>query len=215
MVWNPNSNEHKAKHGGYKGKPTKAQVKATLSFFDTSGLFKDMDFGKVNLIDKNAYEFRYVPVDKRSYTLSMIAVDKKAENFEFVNDENIDDEMVIRFIIAVLKKNYESEYALRDGRYSKTSPLDKAFSHIVKEGMRHTEMMEAKESVMLEVLRREPSVFTEFVKQSSERGFKQFEGLLNMSLCMVAVKGDKKNVSSIPHLFHERVWVEYVQNHLK
>jgi hypothetical protein len=169
-------------------------------------------------VDKNADEFRYVPVDKRSYTLSMIAVDKKAENFEFVNDENIDDEMVIRFIIAVLKKNYESEYALRDGRYSengKTSPLDKAFSHIVKEGMRHTEMMEAKENIMLEVLRREPSVFTEFVKQSSERGFKQFEGLLNMALCMVAVKGDKKNVSSIPHLFHERVWVEYVQNHLK
>jgi hypothetical protein len=168
-------------------------------------------------VDKNADEFRYVPVDKRSYTLSMIAVDKNAENLEFVNDENIDDEMVVRFIIAVLKKNYTSEYAI-DGRYSDrgtVSPLDKAFSHIVKEGMRHTEMMEAKESVMLEVLRREPSVFTEFVKQSSERGFKQFEGLLNMSLCMVAVKGDKKNVSSIPHLFHERVWAEYVQNHLK
>ena len=50
MGWNPNSNKHKAKHGGYKGKPSKSQVKATINFFDTSGLFKDMDFGKVNLI---------------------------------------------------------------------------------------------------------------------------------------------------------------------
>ena len=169
-------------------------------------------------VDKNADEFRYVPADKRSYTLSMIAVDNKAENFEFVTDENIDSEMVIRFIISVLKKNYESEYSIRDGRYSesgKVSPLDKAFSHIVSEGMRHTQAMEAKENVMFEVLRRDPSLFPEFVKQSSDRGFKQFEGLLNMALCMVAVKGDKKNVSSIPFSFHERVWAEYVKNHLK
>lgn len=169
-------------------------------------------------VDKNADEFRYVPVDKRSYTLSMIAVDKNAENLEFVNDENIDSEMIIRFVIAVLKKNYTSDYALREGKYSgngKISPLEKAFSHIVNEGMRHTEVMEAKENIMFEVLRREPSVFTEFVKQSSERGFKQFEGLLNMALCMVAVKGDKKNVASIPFSFHERAWAEYVQNHLK
>lgn len=33
MSWHPNSNKHKAMHGGYKGKPTKAQVTATLSFF--------------------------------------------------------------------------------------------------------------------------------------------------------------------------------------
>jgi hypothetical protein len=169
-------------------------------------------------VDKNPQEFRYVPVDKRSYTLSMIAVDKNAENLEFVTDENIDSEMIIRFVIAVLKKNYTSEYALREGKYSengKTSPLNKAFSHIVKEGMRHTQAMEAKESIMFEVLRREPSVFPEFVKQSSDRGFTQFEKLINMSLCMIAVKGDKKNVASIPHAFHERVWNEYVQNHLK
>ena len=169
-------------------------------------------------VDKNSEEFRYVPTEKRSYTLSMIAVDKNAENLEFVTDENIDSEMIIRFVIAVLKKNYTSDYALREGKYSengKTSPLDKAFSHIVKEGMRRTEEMEAKESIMFEVLRREPSVFPEFVKQSSDRGFTQFEGLLNMTLCMVAVKGDKKNVASIPHAFHERVWNEYIQNHLK
>ena len=33
IMWHPNSSKHKATHGGYKGKPTKAQVTATLSFF--------------------------------------------------------------------------------------------------------------------------------------------------------------------------------------
>jgi hypothetical protein len=33
MTWHPNSAKHKATHGGYKGKPTQQQVRATLSFF--------------------------------------------------------------------------------------------------------------------------------------------------------------------------------------
>ena len=33
MNWHPNSAKHKAMHGGYKGKPTQQQVRATLSFF--------------------------------------------------------------------------------------------------------------------------------------------------------------------------------------
>jgi hypothetical protein len=33
MTWHPNSSKHKATHGGYKGKPTQQQVRATLSFF--------------------------------------------------------------------------------------------------------------------------------------------------------------------------------------
>lgn len=36
MKHHPNSNKHKAMHGGYRTKPTKAQVLATLNFFDTS-----------------------------------------------------------------------------------------------------------------------------------------------------------------------------------
>ena len=46
MSWNPNSNKHKAMHGGYKGKPTKSQVKAALNFFDTS----DIDFSNMTTI---------------------------------------------------------------------------------------------------------------------------------------------------------------------
>lgn len=33
MSWNPNSAKHKAQHGGYKQKPTRAQVKATLDLY--------------------------------------------------------------------------------------------------------------------------------------------------------------------------------------
>ncbi len=44
MNYNPNSKKHKASHGGYKAKPTKAQVKATLNFFDTS------DFSQVVVV---------------------------------------------------------------------------------------------------------------------------------------------------------------------
>lgn len=32
-MWHPNKAKHKAKHGGYKQKPTKTQVKANLNFF--------------------------------------------------------------------------------------------------------------------------------------------------------------------------------------
>ncbi len=46
MSWNPNSNKHKAMHGGYKGKPTKSQVKTTINFFDTS----DIDFSNMTTI---------------------------------------------------------------------------------------------------------------------------------------------------------------------
>jgi hypothetical protein len=33
MSWNINSAKHKAMHGGYGTKPSKAQISATLSFF--------------------------------------------------------------------------------------------------------------------------------------------------------------------------------------
>ncbi len=166
-------------------------------------------------VDKNPQEFRYVPVDKRSYTLCMIAVDKNAENFEYVPEENIDNEMIVRFITAVLKKNYKSEFELTYNSGS-LSIFSKAFSYITKEGMRRTEEMEAKENIMFEVFKRDPSLFPEFVNKQNERSqFLEFHGLLNMALCMIAVKGDTKNVSSIPYEFSQRVWKEYVQNHLK
>ncbi len=44
MKHHPNSNKHKAMHGGYRTKPSKAQVQATLNFFDTS------DSGKMTVI---------------------------------------------------------------------------------------------------------------------------------------------------------------------
>jgi len=33
MSWNTNSNKHKAQHGGYKQKPTKANVNALLCLY--------------------------------------------------------------------------------------------------------------------------------------------------------------------------------------
>lgn len=36
MKHHPNSKKHKAMHGGYRTKPSRTQVQATLNFFDTS-----------------------------------------------------------------------------------------------------------------------------------------------------------------------------------
>lgn len=36
MNWNPNSNKHKAKHGGYKVKPSKSEVKALLNLYSST-----------------------------------------------------------------------------------------------------------------------------------------------------------------------------------
>jgi hypothetical protein len=33
MSWNPNSNKHKAMHGGYKQKPTRSAVKGLLNLY--------------------------------------------------------------------------------------------------------------------------------------------------------------------------------------
>lgn len=33
MSWNPNSNKHKAQHGGYKQRPSKQQVNAVLDLY--------------------------------------------------------------------------------------------------------------------------------------------------------------------------------------
>lgn len=33
MSWNPNSQKHRAMHGGYKTKPTKSQVNALLNLY--------------------------------------------------------------------------------------------------------------------------------------------------------------------------------------
>lgn len=33
MTWNPNSQKHKANHGGYKQKPSQVQVSALLSMY--------------------------------------------------------------------------------------------------------------------------------------------------------------------------------------
>ena len=49
MSWNPNSSKHKATHGGYRKKITKAQAKAAFDFFDTSDIFKSVDFSQVNV----------------------------------------------------------------------------------------------------------------------------------------------------------------------
>ena len=49
MSWNPNSSKHKANHGGYRKKTTKAQAKATFDFFDTSDIFKGLDLNHVNV----------------------------------------------------------------------------------------------------------------------------------------------------------------------
>ena len=40
---NPNSKKHKASHGGYKSKPTKTQVQASLDFWKCDFFFK-LDF---------------------------------------------------------------------------------------------------------------------------------------------------------------------------
>lgn len=45
MNYNPNSKKHKAMHGGYRTKPTKAQVQATLNFFDTDPSKMTVFFG--------------------------------------------------------------------------------------------------------------------------------------------------------------------------
>ena len=50
MNYNPNSKKHKASHGGYKSKPTKKQVQATLSFFDTSDFSQVMVSGDIVVI---------------------------------------------------------------------------------------------------------------------------------------------------------------------
>lgn len=33
MSWHPNSNKHKAQHGGYRRKPLRSEVKALMSFY--------------------------------------------------------------------------------------------------------------------------------------------------------------------------------------
>ncbi len=33
MSWNPNTNKHKASHGGYKGRPTRSEVNALLNLY--------------------------------------------------------------------------------------------------------------------------------------------------------------------------------------
>lgn len=55
MNWHPNSAKHKATHGGYKGKPTQQQVRATLSFFSGTDLTQKKQekkiHGQLNLFD--------------------------------------------------------------------------------------------------------------------------------------------------------------------
>jgi hypothetical protein len=36
MAWHPNSNKHKATHGGYKKRPSKKQVAALLDLYNTT-----------------------------------------------------------------------------------------------------------------------------------------------------------------------------------
>lgn len=36
MAWNPNSNKHKANHGGYKQKPSQSQVNALLELYNVT-----------------------------------------------------------------------------------------------------------------------------------------------------------------------------------
>lgn len=52
MSYNPNSKRHKANHGGYRTKPSKAKVKAILNFFDTS------DFNKVVVVVEKPEEVK-------------------------------------------------------------------------------------------------------------------------------------------------------------
>lgn len=45
--WYPNSNKHKAQHCGYKGRPTKSQVKGLLDLYSACSIVKETPMPKV------------------------------------------------------------------------------------------------------------------------------------------------------------------------
>jgi len=56
MMHNPNSNKHKAQHCGYKTRITRQQVKATLDFFDITGIASE----RINkIIEKKQQKIKY------------------------------------------------------------------------------------------------------------------------------------------------------------
>ena len=165
-------------------------------------------------VETNAKQFEHVPDDKKSYSLCLAALDQDAEMFRFIPHGMVDDEITIRFVIAVLNKKYSNDWYINDKMREgeKMSLLDQVFAFICPDELTKGQKRDAKEKLFTEVITRDPKAFGRLVYLSDERDvrWKPFHNSISVDLCMIAFIGDEKNIECIPTEYNKAVWKAYM-----
>jgi len=182
-------------------------------------------------VEQNAKQFEYVPQDKKSYALSLLAVDSDAQMIEFVPTELVDDEMMIRLIISIFRKNYEYDFSLtglidyRKERGQTEPVLTMVLNSFFEEGLMDYEKKEKLQELMHEVIKRDAKLYFALLNYSgayenesfnnrvnAHRFHEYFQGVPTFEHAVTAARTDVEVVSGFEQYIQARVWNEFLKN---
>jgi hypothetical protein len=157
-------------------------------------------------VETNPEMFKAVPDELKSYSMCLQAVEQNAEMIAEVPEQHIDDEMVIRFLVAIFLEKYQYDFVIkghfRDKEEGK-EPLLK--STLEKIGATTTD--KKRELVKGALEHTKGDCFNGFLKVQREgNGWPEFTGLVNEEISMLAVKLDIENFGIVPREIAKRFW---------
>jgi hypothetical protein len=177
-------------------------------------------------VEQNAEQFEFVPEDKKSYAISLSAVDKDAQMIEFVPTELLDDEMMIRLIISIFRKNYEYDFSLtgridyRKERGQTEPVLTMVFNSFFGDILSY-EKRDKLQELMHEVIKRDATLYFALLNYSGQdednrnnahKFHSYFQGVPSFEHAVTAARTDIETVTGFKQHIQARVWNEFLEN---
>jgi hypothetical protein len=175
-------------------------------------------------VEKNPMQLQFVPEDKKSYALCLTAVDGDAEAIDFVPKNKIDEEMVARFITAVMTGKYKRDDSLTDeyrsrSSYGKKAIVQEVFDTFLSDCTTTSDKRDKLGEVLSVVIEREPKLYFNLHKvctneedYNSRKFYPFFLRAITFEHAVIAAKKDISIVGGFPLEVQKEVWRFYIQN---
>jgi hypothetical protein len=180
-------------------------------------------------VETEASEYQHVPQDKKSYALSLAAVDNDAQMIEFVPTELVDDEMMIRLMISIFRKNYEYDFSLtglidyRKERGQTEPVLTMVFNAFFGDARSYEKRDKLKE-LAHEVIKRDAKLYFALLnysgqeddrfngRENASKFHSYFQGVPDFDHAVTAARTDIETVTGFKQHIQAKVWREFLEN---
>lgn len=153
-------------------------------------------------VETNPEMFKAVPEEFKSYSMCLKVVEQDAELMANIPEEHIDEEMTVRFLVAIFNKNYKHDFVINsDWRDEGKTPLLK----FVLEKVGATDNNKKRELVKRAIEHTEGKCFGGFLKVQRE-GWADLSNLVNAEISLLAVKLDIENFRIVPDDVAKDFW---------